>query len=355
MHPILAHTERILVYLVAWLILGFLFMALTALSGQAEWIGAAMFILPLTIVYAFVCLSAWYLCRAFPLDRTPFSQLILTFIVAAAVASSFEVLVSNGWRWMLGQSGFIGASAILPTISTQLFFGIGVMLFLLGGAAQYLIVAFEDSRAAERRVFELKLLAQEAELKALRSQIDPHFLFNSLNSVSALTTKNPHAARNMTLLLADFFRKSLKFGANESITLEEELSLAASFLEIEKIRFGTRLRVETAVEEAAKICRVPSLLLQPVLENSIAHGIAHLVDGGTIRIQAHRNGSRLNVKVENPCDPDRPKRTGTGVGLENVRMRLRSLYDAEARLDVYEDKRVFRVELSLPIQDAPVK
>ncbi len=352
MHPILAQRERILIYLAGWLILGLLLSALVAMPGEVEWVSTLVFVIPLTVVYAFICLSAWYLCRAFPLERTSLSQMLLVYLVASSLSSSFLVMLGLGVQWILTQVPPVAALGPPAAIDARLFFGIGAVLFLLAVAIHYLIITFEESRSAERRAFEMKLLAQEAELKALRAQIDPHFLFNSLNSISALTTKNPHAARSMTLLLADFLRKSLKFGANESIPLEDELSLASNFLEIEQVRFGSRLRIDTAVDDAAKKCLVPPLLLQPLLENAINHGIAHLVDGGTIRVQAHRNGTRLVVKLENPCDPERPKHTGSGVGLENVRMRLRTLYDTEARLDLYEDKRMFRAEIALPAQEA---
>jgi len=353
MHPILTQAERIGVYLAAWLILGLLLTALTVASGQVDIAPSVLFILPLTLVYSFVCLSAWYLCRAFPLSKTPFPRLAFTHLVAAAFAGSFGLLLGTGWRSVINQLPLGSSSASFPEIDVRLLFGIAAVLFLLAVAVHYLIVAFEDSRAVERRVLELKLLAQEAELKALRAQIDPHFLFNSLNSVSALTTRNPSAAREMTLLLADFLRKSLKFGTNQEITLSEELSLATNFLEIEQVRFGSRLRVDLAVDEHAHQCLVPPLLLQPLLENAINHGIAHLVDGGTIQLRAYRNGTRLRLTLENPCDPHRPQSTGTGIGLENIRLRLRSLYDTEARVDLYEDKRVFRVELSLPLHDLP--
>lgn len=350
MHPILAQRERILIYLSIWLILGLLLASAVAVLGNTAWAAALFVVLPLTTVYSFMCLSAWYVCRAFPLHNTAFIRLLIVALVASVVTSTFLVALGLGWQWLLGQvPAFLSLVSPLQ-IDARLFVGIGSVLYLLAIAVHYLLVTFEESRAAERQAYEAKLLAQEAELKALRTQIDPHFLFNSLNSISALTTKNPNAARHMTLLLSDFLRASLNVSSKETITLEEELSLAEKFLEIEQVRFGTRLRVQMGVDDAAKPCLVPTLLLQPLFENAITHGIAHLVDGGTIRVQAYRNGSSLVLKIENPCDPDRPTRTGGGVGLNNVRTRLRTLYKNDARFDLFEDKRLFRVELLLPVR-----
>jgi LytS/YehU family sensor histidine kinase len=213
----------------------------------------------------------------------------------------------------------------------------------------YVILAAEQSREAERQTFELKLLAQDAELRALRAQIDPHFLFNSLNSISALTTSDPAKARTMTLMLADFFRKSLELGAHSFISLNDELALISDFLTIEQVRFGSRLKVERIIKDECQSTSVPPLILQPLVENAVRHGIAHLVDGGTIRIGCERNGDRLVVHIENPIDSDRHRRKDTGLGMKNVRLRLDTLYGNDARVDVEETDDYFRVNLYFPI------
>ena len=197
---------------------------------------------------------------------------------------------------------------------------------------------------------ELRLLAQDAELRALRSQINPHFLFNSLNSVSALTVQDPQGARSMTLRLADFLRKSLAVGSRQHITLHEELDLAAGFLAIEQIRFGPRLKYTESADELARKCLVPPLLLQPLIENAVGHGIGHLVEGGTIAVSAERKGKSLRIEVRNPYDPDLPKQRGQGIGLNNVRRRLEAVYKDEARMDTRADNGLFIAELVLPAQ-----
>jgi two-component system, LytTR family, sensor histidine kinase AlgZ len=192
------------------------------------------------------------------------------------------------------------------------------------------------------------VLAREAELRALRAQIDPHFLFNSLNSISALTATDSRAARAMTLELAGFLRRTLDLGARESIPLREELDLAKSYLEVERVRFGARLRVEWDADEAALECPVPSLLLQPLVENAVRHGVSQLVDGGVIAIQARRHEDRLDVSVANPRDPAASPRTGEGLGLVNVQSRLETLFDGDARISATAQGPEFRVDISIP-------
>jgi len=231
-----------------------------------------------------------------------------------------------------------------------------VPLYLLAAALHYLVLALESARDAERRALELRVQAREAELRALKAQIDPHFLFNSLNAVSALVGSDAGSARKMVLLLAEFLRRSLRLGGRESIPLSEELAHAASYLAVERVRFGERLRVEEEVEEASRSCLVPSLILQPLVENALRHGIAHLLEGGALRIAARRSGGLLRLSVENPCDPDHPptrSARGESVGLANVAARLRTLYGPEGRFTVTPEDGRFRVELALPAVEAP--
>jgi two-component system sensor histidine kinase AlgZ len=158
----------------------------------------------------------------------------------------------------------------------------------------------------------------------------------------------------MCLLLADFLRDTLTLGSQSRIPLRSELLLAQRFLEIEQVRFGERLRVDIEPEQAGDIA-VPPLILQPLVENAVRHGIAHVLDGGVVRVRVAAGSARLIVVVENPVDPDRPRTRGTGLGLTNVRERLRSTFGAtEARLDVTENGDVFRARLDLPLTEHAV-
>lgn len=152
----------------------------------------------------------------------------------------------------------------------------------------------------------------------------------------------------MTLLLADFLRKTLSLGAKQFITVDEEVGLALNFLEIEQVRFGSRLRIRKNIDPHTESMQVPPLLLQPLVENAVGHGIANLIDGGEITISASTRGSRLLLSIDNPCDPEHPRRRGQGIGLENVRNRLRTLYASEAQFEVHSSPDSFRAEILLP-------
>ncbi len=348
MHPLLAHKNRLGLYLIAWVLLGVLLAALVKFMASLPWLEALALALPLAMIYAFMCLPAWYLCREFPLAQTPPAKLVSVHGVAAILSSASWLALGKGWSLLLARPDFFPNLASQYEQVLPLFAVIGLMLFGLSVVGHYLVIAFETVRLNEKHALELQILAHEAELKALRAQIHPHFLFNSLNSISALTTIDPAAARRMCLRLADFLRQSLNLGALEKISLAQELALAQDFLAIEQIRFGQRLQVAQNIAEESTACEVPPLLLQPLLENAINHGIAHLLEGGTIALEASRNGSYLKLAVQNPCDPERPSPRRTGIGLANVKKRLFTLFGGDARVDIIANTHDFRVELSLP-------
>jgi LytS/YehU family sensor histidine kinase len=258
------------------------------------------------------------------------------------------VTLAEGWATALDAlvPGF-GARALYAD-ERSLLFVVGVLLFWLVAVFLYLLIAFRASRDAETRALELTLLAREAELRALRAQIDPHFLFNSLNSISALTSSDAAAARRMCLLLADFLRATLRLGATEHITLSDEFDLAETFLAIERVRLGPRLLVTRDASPESDACLVPPLLLQPLVENAVVHGIAHLLEGGTVRMSASRQASTLTIALENPCDPDRPRRQARGIGLDLLRKRVATQFGEAGDVRVEEASDRFRVEVRIP-------
>jgi two-component system, LytTR family, sensor histidine kinase AlgZ len=184
----------------------------------------------------------------------------------------------------------------------------------------------------------------------LKAQINPHFLYNSLNSISALTSIDPARARDMCVSLADFLRLTLGMGEKAVIPLREEVDLLEKYCAIEKVRFGERLTIQKDIEDEAKECLLPPLLLQPLFENAVVHGIAQMPEGGWIRLRAARNGERMLMTVENSWDPEAGSSRKNGVGLKNVQRRLEARYGKEAQLTASAEEEVFRVSLSFPAE-----
>jgi two-component system, LytTR family, sensor histidine kinase AlgZ len=349
MHPIIAHRERLILYLALWLVFGMLLATVIAFGSDTPLLWSANYAVPLSLMLGLLALPFWYLVRVLPADSTPLSRLVGTWLGVGFVTLTFWIAAALGWQALLLRHTAHLSNADAdrtPLVILHLFAGsIGLFVAVLG---HYMLAAFDRSVQAEHRALELRVLAREAELKSLRGQLDPHFLFNSLNSVAALAGSDAQAARRMCLLMAGFFRKSLSLGGRQSIPLSEEISLAETFLAIEEVRFGERLRKRFDVAEDALTLAVPPLVLQPLVENAVHHGVAHLVEGGEVTVRAHRRDGLLELAVENPCDPERPPSRGAGVGLQNVRSRIETLFGLRASVDVNAEPNRFRVAILLP-------
>jgi two-component system, LytTR family, sensor histidine kinase AlgZ len=354
MHPLLARSRRLSIYILAWVPISILVAYLVRASGHLTWTESLALALPLCVVYLFMCLSAWYSCKSAPLERTDATRLALTHLTAAALISFLwielaKLLVAGLSRF----AAFSELSARYPAIQPVLF-AAGFLLYLLAVAYYYVLLSLEASREAETKVLETSILARDAELKALKAQVNPHFLYNSLNSISALTSIDPNKAREMCILLADFLRMTLGLGEKNSITLGEEVQLLEHFLAIEKIRFGDRLHMSEDIQEESRAAQIPPLLLQPLVENAVGHGIANLLEGGSVSVTTRCTENRLTVLVENTCDIDATHSRRGGRGLANVRRRLEARYGKDADMRVTADEGIFKVSLSLPLELAPL-
>jgi two-component system, LytTR family, sensor histidine kinase AlgZ len=347
-HPLLAGRLRQTLYFAVWVGLGALLTAVLLTLHPRPPAQVVLFLAPLTLFYAFACLSAWWVCRANPLATTPPGGLAAALAGASALASTLWLVLGAAWAALIARIARVPLDRAVTLRDLAVLGVAGIVLYAQSMAVHYLLLTIEASRAAERRMLESQVTARDAELRALRAQLHPHFLFNSLNSISALAGPDPEAARHMCQLLGDFLRLSLGLGASERVALSEELALAENYLAIEQVRFGSRLCVERHVDAAAATCLVPPLLIQPLIENAVKHGVADRVEGGTVRIDASVVGDELRIEVANPRDPAAPPRRGQGLGLENVRQRLRALDPRTTRVDVFPEPESFRVRLTLP-------
>jgi two-component system, LytTR family, sensor kinase len=195
----------------------------------------------------------------------------------------------------------------------------------------------------------LAQMANEAELYKLRQQIQPHFLFNSLNSINALVGTAPQEARNMVLKLSDFLRATLKREEKELITLQEELSYISMYLDIEKVRFGERLAITYNLHDAALTCTLPNLLLQPLIENAIKFGLYNTIDVALVSIDAFVKDSKLHIKVHNNADDNSSTdHSGTGFGLASTARRLELVYGTAKLVQASNTDNTFTVYLQLP-------
>ena len=206
-----------------------------------------------------------------------------------------------------------------------------------------------ELQEAEKRKAATEKMAREAELYNLRQQLQPHFLFNSLNSINALVVARPEQARTMVQQLSDFLRGTLRQDNNQQVPLAEELRQLQLYLDIEKVRFGHRLQVEVEATEECQDMKLPALLLQPVVENAIKFGLYDTVGETTIKLKAAAVDSQLVITTQNPYDPSTQQpRKGTGFGLDSVRRRLYLLYARQDLLSPSQQDHTFTTTIKIP-------
>jgi two-component system, LytTR family, sensor kinase len=213
----------------------------------------------------------------------------------------------------------------------------------------WVIYNYEEQSQQEKRKSEAEKLVKEAELFKLRKQLHPHFLFNSLNSISALIVSRPEEARLMVQQLADFLRGTLKNEEELQVTLEEELRLLQLYLDIEKVRFGHRLDTLIEKDKSCLSAKIPQLLLQPIVENAIKFGIYDTTEKVLIKLTAKKEDHLLSISVQNPFDPSTSSsQKGTGFGLTSISRRLYLLYGRNDLLETKAESNIFITTVKIP-------
>ncbi len=228
-------------------------------------------------------------------------------------------------------------------------FGSGFLLTSSITMFSLLLYSQQEQKELQARQSESEKLKRDAELYKLRQQLQPHFLFNSLNSISSLTSSNPEKARHMIQQLSAFLRGMLKKDEEKLISLNDELEYLKLYLDIEKVRFGHRLQTEIYSDESVGSTLLPPLILQPVVENAIKFGLYDTIDDVVITIRAESNDHHLLITIKNPFDPEtgRPSR-GTGFGLSSIRRRLYLLYSRNDLVHTQAEGNIFTTRLIIP-------
>lgn len=207
----------------------------------------------------------------------------------------------------------------------------------------------QEQQASLKRKSDTEKLAREAELYKLRLQLQPHFLFNSLNSINALIGFQPQEARKMVQQLSEFLRSTLRKDDSQPVFLAEELQTLALYLEIEKMRFGHRLQTEIKADETCKTQKLPPMLLQPLVENAIKFGLYDTTGQVCISLKARAIDNHLEVLISNPFDPQTAtKKQGTGFGLTGVQRRLYLLFGRQDLLRTTIENQTFKATLKIP-------
>ena len=292
----------------------------------------------LMVVGLVISLGLRYVYRPLIRRGTPLLALLVVAVVASYVASLMWTAADNVLDYPVTTA--LGVRPPGPRGTIRPFYGAVYNAFtMLAWSVLYLGIRYYAALQAEReRSLRAEAAAHQAQLEALRYQINPHFLFNSLNAVSTLVTerRNDEASR-MLARVSDFLRLTLTAPVRDEVALADEIDYVRQYLEIERVRFGDRLRTELDVAPDVWEAAVPAFVLQPLIENAVRHAIAPRETGGAITLEARRSGDTLRVSIidDGPGVRDDPRGNGSGrIGLANTRDRLRELYGERGRLEL---------------------
>ena len=269
------------------------------------------------------------------------------FFILCFVLTIFEVLLG---KWILGLM-FGGSDTYLTFLNKSVGIRMSIAILFLGCVSLVAIIwrSQQDQKETSTRKADAEKLAKEAELFKLRQQLQPHFLFNSLNSINAMIGTRPQEAREMVLKLSDFLRGTIKKDETQWVSLGEELQHLQLYLDIESIRFGNRLHTQIISEEGVTELKIPALLLQPLVENAIKFGLYDTLDAITIRIACRTRDQHLVIEVQNPFDAESSGgKTGVGFGLKSVERRLYLLFARTQLLTTYTEGNIFFCVLKIP-------
>lgn len=347
-HPLAANRISVILYLLFPLIMGI---------SQA-FFNVYYQLLPLSfaitdgltfgLVLGILGLAIWYVVRYNDPEKSAIAQIIASHMAGAFVFTSIWMLAAGNIASILNHS-LLYDTYLKGLIAERA--GAGIIFYALLVFTYYIYVYRERNREKQQQELEWQNQVRNAQLSALKFQINPHFLFNSLNSVAALTLTNPGKAHEMVIALSEFMRYSLRNPKDEMVTLTVELRNIGLYLQIEKIRFGNKLQYRFEVDNACSDQLIPNLILQPIFENAIKYGVYESSAPSEIILEAIKRPDCMEIKITNDVDAESVPVKGEGVGLANVSNRLRLLYGSSRLLTTAQNQTQFMVTIEIPDPD----
>ena len=345
-HPILSNKVRLILWWLVWffLALGQSLLFYYAFGSFIE-ISIVDSLVSL-LIYSGIGLSLWYPFRFFNTGETRTTAIISNLIASGALSITLWVLITK----------FIMTTVLPEQNNYQAYWaatfpyrvGSGVFIYGLIIMTYYLFVSLTNLSEKNAKEARLESLVKETELKMLRSQINPHFLFNSLNSISSLTITDPEKARDMVVKLSEFMRYALSRKDEQPVTLQNELENLRLYLDIEKVRFGDKLTMEENIDSSCLDFKIPVMLLQPLYGNAVKHGVYESTETVRIITEAKLTEGFFEITISNNYDAVPSLKRGTGTGLLNVTRRLELFYGNKASIKTTKENGLYSVSLYIP-------
>ncbi len=345
-NPITQNVRYLALYLSLWLVIAAIQVVIFYFLLKIQLAPSIIDALVFNLTLAFICIAIWPLVNYSSLNRSHLINTLVTHLAGASVLIGISVFVT----WKALELLITDNPSYDVFLQNSLLWraALGAIFYLLIALNFYVFVYNEEFKIRSISEADLKRSLKEAELNMLKSQLNPHFIFNSLNSISSLTITNPEKAQEMVISLSEFLRYSINPNEEKLIPLKNELAAINRFIEIEKVRFGDRLVIEINCADDCQSMLVPPLIIQPLVENAIKYGVHETIENGNILIECTCINAVLEVTVTNNFDPNGVPAIKTGIGLKNVGNRLRLLYGSDDLMQIENQDAIFTVKLFLP-------
>lgn len=347
-HPFTKQRRALFIYIAVWLIVAVANTLIIRMGNDLSLIVAISDAVVSNTLFGLLGILVWYPTRYIPFQKNAPIYSITAHIAVAIIVIALWIILSISLLGVIFADNVSYNEILSNSILWRIL--LGAMIYLVMILVYYLVInarSLQERAKAEER---LRTLVKETELNMLKSQINPHFLFNSLNSVSSLIMSNPDEAQEMIIRLSEFIRYSLKHRENEFVSLKEEIGRMEDYLAIEKVRFGDKLIYHLDTDEDCGKIEVPTMILQPLIENAIKHGVYESLDPVEIKFSCVVSDGFLSLQIENDFDPSLPSRKGTGIGLQNVSERIKLVYDLKGSVSWRIIDQKFIVKLNIPIE-----
>jgi len=346
-NPILKNLRNFFSYFFVWLIITVAYI-LVLVYGEKISLGIALADgLIFNVLLASFGLSFWYSARYISFELSSIPKILISHTIGGVTSVSLWLAMGFFITNSLASRSEEYSTFFLNNIGWR--FLVGILFYFLIISFYYLIIYYTNFHDKTLRENELKNLVTQAELKSLKFQINPHFIFNSLNSMSALTTIDSTKARSMILKLADFLRYTLVNNDRQKNKLSEELNNIKLYLEIEKIRFEDKFDFIEDVSPESRDELVPNMILQPLFENAIKHAVYESLEKVTLKFKSFIQNDFLNISLENNFDSSSGNKSGSGIGLNNIGDRLKLIYGLNNLMNVEKTESIFKVNLYIPL------
>lgn len=346
-NPILKSPKSILLYLLFVVAIAVLYVNLITLESKATFSISVIDAVTFNLLIAALGLSFWYSSVYLSIENNQVSKIILTHFGGGILISIVWLALGYFIVISIANDTELFGDFFIKTIKSR--FIIGILYYFLLTAFYYVVIYYTDFQARTIREKELQTLVTEAELRSLKFQINPHFIFNSLNSMSALTEIDPKKAKQMIIKLADFLRYTLAYNDRQKNTLNEELKNIKLYLDIEKIRFEDKFNYVEELHEDCGKTEIPSMILQPLFENAIKHAVYETLETVIIKLSCTRKDDFLKISVCNSYEGE-SHRKGAGVGLKNIKDRLSLIYQQDNLMEIKKENGKFTVNIFIPLQ-----